>query len=361
MRAVISVLAAGVLVLTGCAAPDAPDTPGDDPAAGELAVPGGAAWRHVGHVEAMPPGRETALVADRAEDLAGMLSATGAVDPVEVDFDTELVLLLLQPDDACPDRLVGLDAVDGTLEPVWLAPPGGCDQPLIWRLHTVVVHRGHLQGPVTVVVPEPFRDEVETVTIDFGTFDGQVPPPPSAPSAMTDEELAAVFDGHPVQRCEPLPESPDQPPRGELDGDPVGERIDRVMTWLTAHPDWDTERELVPIIDIWGDGEFHIRVAADRADALRADLEAEFGPDVAIVDGVDPSPLELAAAQDTLGPLHGGDGPGAIVWSSGAGRRLQVEVGMVDPTREALDRIAELVDPRLVCVEPQLSGVPSDG
>lgn len=361
MRALLAVCAAGVLVLTACAGPDAPEAPGDGLAGDELAVPGAAAWRHVGHVEALPPGRETALVADRAEDLAGMLSATGALDPGEVDFDTELVLLLLQPDDACPDRLVGLDAVDGMLEPVWLAPPGGCDQPLVWRLHTVVVHRGHLQGPVTVVVPEPYRADVETVTIDFPPVDGAVPPPPTAPSAMTAEELAAVFDGHPVQRCEPLPEAPDRPPRGEFEDDPVGDRIDRVMSWLTAHPDWDTERELVPIIDIWGDGGFHIRVGADRADELRADLEREFGPGVAIVDGVDPSPLELAAAQDALGPLHGGQGPGAIVWSAGAGRRLQVEVGMIDPTREALDRIAELVDPRLVCVEPQLSGAPSDG
>jgi hypothetical protein len=64
-------------------------------------------------------------------------------------------------------------------------------------------------------------------------------------------------------------------------------------------------------------------------------------------------------AQRDIGDLMGGDGPGSIVFSSGIPG--PVELGMIDPTREALDRVAATVDPSLVCVEPTLSGVTTDG
>lgn len=354
-RALVALLV--LLLVPACTA--APDEAGAG-AAGEE-PPADVAWRHVGMVDGMLPGSVTAVVVSEPDDLAGALAATGAADPGEVAWDRELVLLLAQPDDACPDELVGLDEVDGVVRPAWLQPPGGCQQPLIWRIHTVVVHRGHLTGPTTFLVEEPYVQDVAVVTLDLPAYDGEVPPPPEPPRQMAASDLDAVFAGHPVQRCEPLPEAPVGDRAGELEDEADAERIDRVLSWLTRNPRWDTERELVPILDVWGDGEFHIRVAEERADELRADIEAEFGPGVVIVDGVDPSPAELRDAQDALAPLMGGSGPGAIVWSAGAGRRLQVELGMVDVTREALDRVAELVDPRLVCIEPQLTGVVGDG
>lgn len=374
----LPVLIAALTACAGIEGADAPAGEGDaPPAAGggqEPAMPapvvevdeqepGTVAWRYRGMVEGLLPDNVTALAATTSDELRGLVARTDVADPGPVDWDREFVLLLAQPDDLCPDTLVGLDAVDGVVEPSWLAPPGGCAQPLIWRIHTVVVHRGHLTGPTTFVVPEPYRRDVTVVTLDLPSYDGEVPAPPQRDEQMSSDALDAVFAGHPVARCEPLPDAPttggdDRDDDPEADDRSVeSERIDRVMTFLNVHPDWDAERDVMPILDIWGDGRFHLRVAAERAEELRADLEEEFGPDVAIIDAVDPGPAELLAVQDALGPLHGGSGPGSISYSAGLSRRLQVEVGMIDPTREALDAIAELVDPRHVCVVPVLSGV----
>jgi hypothetical protein len=323
------------------------------------AAPGAVAWRHVGMVEGMLPGQVTALAVTTEEDLAGALRAMGGADPGPVDWDRELVLLLAQPDDACPDRLVTLDAVDGAVEPGWLPPPGGCNQPLIWRVHTVVVHRGHLTGPTTFLVEEPFRGDVEIVTLDLPTYGGEVPPPPDAPAQLTTDELDAVFADHPVRLCSEVPSATAPTDDGEGDGDPSELAAEELIPWLERHPRWDLEREIVMLRD--DEGRRVLRVGEDRVEELRADLAEEFGAAAPTVVGVDPSPLELRDAQDAISPLMRASGPGAIVGSGSDPVRNILEVAMVDPTREALDRIAELVDPALVCVDPQLSGVPADG
>lgn len=378
----------------------------DDPAGAGVSADEDIAWEHLGHVEGQLPGAEMGEALNDQESLADAWKQYGFEgSSPDVDFATSFVLLLAQPDDACPDELVRLEVVDGTLEVEWLSPPGGCDQPLIFRVHAVRVHRGQVPSQFTIPVPQYYDGDLHEVTLELPSFDGVAPPPPQAPQAMTEEELDAVFKDHPVRRCTPDDEIVG---RGEVDGplsddpevadaqqaradfgvpsdeattrramaEPRREGVDypaplfpeevaadeersrlsnRVMEWLAANG-WDYEREFVGIIDRHGDGRFHVRVDADRVEALQRDLDEEFG--VGAV-GVDANPYSLAAiadAQRVVSELASGrNEPGAIV--SITGIPGPVEIGMIDPTRGALDHIAETVDPDLVCVAPALSGV----
>ncbi|MGH3443348.1 MAG: hypothetical protein ACRDUY_15155 [Nitriliruptorales bacterium] len=404
MGRVVLALLTLVLVLVACGNERSVQL--EDPAAaGGEADSEEVAWEHLARVEGQLPGAEMGAALNDQLALSDAWEQYGFEgSPPDVDFATSFVLLLAQPDDACPDELVRLEVVDGTLEVAWLPPPGGCDQPLIFRVHAVRVHRGQLPSRFTVPVPQYYEGDLHEVSLELPAFDGTAPPPPEPPRAMTEAELDAVFQGHAVQRCTADDELVG---RGEVDGplsddpevaeaqqaradfgvpsdeattrramaEPRGEGADhaaplfpeevaaeeersrlsnRVMEWLVANG-WDPEREVVGIIDRRGDGRFHVRVDADRAEELQRELDREFG--VGVV-GVDANPYPLAAiaeAQRAVARLAGAEGPGAIV--SITGIPGPVEVGMVDPTREALDRIAETVDPALVCVAPALSGV----
>ena len=365
----LAALALGVvLVLAACAgrggrAPASSELPAAAPSA--VGAPdtadGAVAWRHLAMDEGMLNG---GVAAEAVEDADALEAAWRRYrldgDPPEVDFTDHVVLLLLQPDDACPDELVGLDVAVDTLAVQWLAPPGGCDQPLIFRVHAVEVHRGHVPSTFTVALEEPFADEAEPAVIRLTPYGGgSAPPAPEPRAAMTEEEVAAVFEGHPVRRCTVADEVvPPLPPGTVVDERQEGDEeamMDRVIDWLRREG-WDLDREVVPIMDRHDNLRPHLRVDADRAEALQRQVDAEFGAGAVVVDPNLYVMAEIAAAQDAVRPLMGGPNrPGRIFSSTGIPG--PVKLGMVDPTRAALDEIAATVDPSLVCVEVALSGV----
>ncbi len=98
-------------------------------------------------------------------------------------------------------------------------------------------------------------------------------------------------------------------------------------------------------------------VHAPEADDVQDLLDAELGAGTVTVWADPWDAREVQAAQEALNELMGpgSDGPGAIVSTSGAPG--PVAIGMVDPTRAALDAIADRVDTDLVCVDVIRSGV----
>ncbi len=95
-----------------------------------------------------------------------------------------------------------------------------------------------------------------------------------------------------------------------------------------------------------------------QADTVRRRLDDVFGRNAVDVYANPYDFQEVDKAQREVDDLMGGEGPGSIVSSTGVPG--PVELGMIDPTREALDWVAATVDPSLVCVYPVLSGVPGD-
>lgn len=345
---------------SGSAEDAAPSPSPSSPPSPEATAPRDAAWEHLATIDGNLPERAAAAVAGDAGTAAtlwGQAGFSGA--PPELDFDDEVLLLLGQADDACPDELVQLEVADGGLAVDWLMPPGPCEQPLIFRLHAVRVHRAVLGEGFSYALPEPFTSDLEPVTIELPPYTGEAPPAPQPPSAMTDDELDAVFVGHPVARCGPEHEVIDFGPAGERDERPVV-TIEEANGAL-ASAGFDIERDVVPFVEWSTGGRLSYVVAAADEDAIRqvfADAFGDRAPDLRVTPW---APAEVHDAMQALQPLLGGDdGPGRIVWAAGAPG--PVSIGMIDPTREALDAIAEVVDPSLVCVTPELSGVhPADG
>jgi hypothetical protein len=398
-----STVAVALTMVTACAAPASVTVDG-----GAQRVDGdtaGAAWTHLGMVEAMLPDGAAATAIEDEDTFAAAWTDHGFEGGApEVDFDHHAVLLLGQPDDACPDELVELEVVGDRLEIGWLPPAGGCDQPLIMRLHAVEVHRGHVPDTFHVELAPPFEDELTRVTIELAPYDDQAPPPRDPPSAMSDDELEQVFADHPVRRCRPE----DRPGQdGEVDGplsddavvaeaqrqragygltsdeatvrrlldDPgpsdtygfpvldeeleadmaAGNVMDELVTWLGAEG-LDLERDLTPILSRSGGIQPMVLVTADDEDRIRAMVEERFGPGVVEVRVQRWDPAEVMDAQETVTALMGDhEASWLISWVSGPPG--PAEIGVIDPTRDALDAIAELVDPELVCVSVELSGI----
>ena len=433
-----------VLVLAGCAGSE-PTATGSTPTADDAtaapagtatpsvtaapasADPADAAWRHLGMVEATLPGMVMAEALTgaqsleeawqtygfgRSEPVPGATPATGTPAPA-VDFDHRFVLLLAQPDDNCPDELVGLHAADGELVADWLPPPGGCEQPLIFRLHAIDVHRGHVPSTFAVSPPEHYADDLQRVQISLEPYEGDAPPPPEPPTQMADADLDALFKATGVPRCGPddlrlgepqvdgpLSDDPEiaegQQRRAEygLPSDPDATRAalenpapetlpierDAPMTAAEAEAELartdladraaraldsagvDRGRDVEILIDRFGryddDRGVVVLAAEDEVPTTQEILDAELGAGQVTVTSTGFDPAEQRRVADELVPLmrSGDTGPGAITSTSGS--IGPVVIGMVDPTREALEEIAATVDPRLVCVEPQLSGVP---
>ena len=370
MRTLIGLAAVAVLTV-GCAgrlptpssATSSPPTEQSQPPA---APTGPAAWQHLAMVEDVLDDGAAAVALEDARAVAAAWQRYGFDEPPpQVDFDRRFVLLVLQPDDACPDELIGLDVVDGRLHVEWLAPPGGCNQPLIHRVHAVEVHRGHVPAEFDVVIAAPYADSATPTTITLQPYEGPAaPPPPQPPQAMTEAEVDAVFAGHDVRRCTPQDDVvPPLPPGTVIDERNEGDEealMQSVIEWLRANG-WDLQREVVPIMDRHDNLRPHLRVDADRAKQLQRQVDAEFGDGAVVVDANRYRMADIVAAQKALRPLMGGDGPGSI-WGS-SGLPGPVRLSMVDPTREALDRVAATVDPSLVCIDVELSGVrgPRDG
>jgi hypothetical protein len=363
------------------------------------------AWRHLGMVEDVLPGRAAAAAVENADELAAVWRRYGFEGEVpDVDLTHRIVLLLGQPDDACPDELVDLEVVDAQLQLGWLPPPGGCRQPLILRLHAVEVHRGHLPARFTVALDVPYDDELTPVTLELAPYEGDAPAPPAPPEAMSDAEVDEVFAGHPVRRCDPssqrwwqgevagaLSDDPDvaaaqreraafgvasdeatvrdvldHPDRvddygfallpAELEEDiRASELMEQLMGFLRAEG-WDTDRDLTPVLARDDGIRPSVLAGADEDEAVRELLDARFGPGTIEVLASPWDPAAVAAAQDALTALLApADGGWSLAWLSGPPG--PAEIGIVDPTREALDAIADLVDPELVCVEVLRSGV----
>ena len=325
------------------------------------------AWGQLGVVEATLPERAAATVLEEPAAIADAWARYGFDGAVpSIDPDTEVMLLVGRADDACPDELIGLAVVDGRLDTDWLEPPGGCDQPLLTWLYAVQAYRGVLGDGFTYALDEPFTGELAAVTIELPPFDDDGSrPAPTPPQAIPDSEVDAIFADHPIRRC-----GPDDDPIAEAFGpldEPVGEfdpdqeaalgHVDDAMA-LLADAGFAPHRDVTGLIDrSTGTSRAAVVVHAPEADTVQELLDAELGPGTVTVWADPWDAREVQAAQEALGALMGpaSDGPGAIVATSGAPGPVVIE--MVDPTREALDAIADRVDAELVCVEVLRSGV----
>jgi hypothetical protein len=359
MRRTIVLAALLATAVWGCAGePDVALRGGGDP--------GETAWRHLATTEASLDGGAAAEAVESQDDLASAWRVHGLPGTVpEVDFDRSFVLLAVQADDACVDELIRLEVVDGSLELEWLAPPGGCAQPLIMRLHAIEVDRRHVPARFDVALDEPFADMADEVTVEVAAVDGQAPPAPEPPAAMTDEDLDAVFAGHELRRCTPA-DDPFAAQAGPGDRGDVGEErprdedralsmVDDVRRWM-AGEDLTEDVDYVPFIAREDGAAAGVLLSADAPRGIGGRLEEELGDGQVVVRRSDWSFRDVAAAQDAVNQLMGdAGGPGSIVGSSGVPG--PVVVSMVDPTRDALDRLAGAVDADLVCVDANLSGV----
>lgn len=368
------------------------------------------AWRLLASVEGTLPDRAMARAVTEPDALAEAWSAHGFPGDVpEIDFANRFVFLLAQPDDACLDELVELDVVDGALQADWLPPPGGCAEPLIYRLHAIDVHRGHVPPEFTVTAEEPFAQDLEQVTISLPPYDGEAPAAPEPPEQMAESELDRVFAATDVPRCAPRDTRLGEPQiDGPLSDDPEvaeaqrqradegfpsdvastrealnssaagplyeapvttaeiaaerarSELADQATTVL-QEAGLDPARDFTTLIDRYGryseERGVHVFVGEDDVTRVQQILDRELGEGAVTAEYSGFDPAQQRKVQERLAPMFEGgrEGPGAVTSTSGS--IGPVVIGMVDPTREALDRVAELVDPSRVCVEPQLSGV----
>lgn len=359
-------LLAAVLLLSGCAPGGPPDVGFGAGGGASDAAPPDTAWRHLATTEGMLDGNVTAAAVESADGLAAAWDEYRLPEGApEVDFDRRFVLLLGQPDDACVDELTRLEVEEGSLQVEWLSPPGACPQPLVFRIHAVEVDRRHVPERFEVAFPEPFETEADPVTIEVATAEGDAPPPPEPPDSMTEEELEAVFAGHSVRRCT----AADEPLPPEAHGDPIDDTeeyteapeeqqaldlVDDVRRWLRSNGYRD-QVDYIPFIDRREGVRPGLWVDNGAAAKVQRELDAAFGRGTVHVEDHAYDFEAVQQAQDDLMPLMGDDGPGNIVSSSGLPG--PVRIGMVDPTREALDQIAAAVDVSVVCVDPELSGV----
>ncbi len=144
---------AAMLLVLAVSCSDAPDVAFEQPSAPA------EAWRHVQRVDGMLPQRAAAIALTDPEALSQAWAEHGFRGaPPRVDFADRFVLVLLQLDDGCPDELVRLEVIDRRLRVKWQRPPGGCIEPLIYRLHAIDVSRRHVPASFTVAVPPQYDD-----------------------------------------------------------------------------------------------------------------------------------------------------------------------------------------------------------
>ncbi|MCC5950201.1 MAG: hypothetical protein JJT89_17250, partial [Nitriliruptoraceae bacterium] len=356
------------LGLGACGGPSL-DPIGEGPSSGAQTTDGGeVAWEHLGVVEGVLDEQRAAAVLTsdaEVEEAWGRLGFEGDAPTLR---DDRVLLLLGRPDDACPDDLVELGVDDDRLTTGWQEPPGGCEQPLILWLHAVDVHRAVLAPGFTYGPDEPFVGELDEVTIEVEAASGDAPPAPEPDQAMSDEEVAAVFADHPVRPC-----GPEHDPIAAAFGDPDRAIDDDVLTednaaegaaiegveaalTLLEGQGWEPDLQVTGLVDrSEGDARAAVVVYEADADEVQALLDRELGAGTVTVWADPWDPEQVRAAQRELTSLMDADGgPGAIVSASGAPG--PVALGMIDPTREALDEVAAVADPALVCIEVLRSG-----
>ena len=178
---------------------------------------------------------------------------------------------------------------------------------------------------------------------------------------MTQAQLAEVFADHPVRPCSELPDL-----RDEVFGEPSGEPTAKESTFpamdFTVSEDLQTEYA-IEHADTFGwlmvdqaAGAWIVGVTADVEEHEQW-LAALYPEETFRVIETPHNQNDLAAAQEAVMPLHQGEDPIVV----GSGYFAYLELHVVYPTRQDLDAIAELVDPTVVCVDPVLSGLTTDG
>lgn len=410
MRPVRAMLCGLILVLasSGCGEPVTPPEGSDAEPSPAGTVHTDAIWFDVLAVsDHGDPDDRIALVETAEELRAAWERRTFDGDPAEVDFAEHIVLVLTRNEDACPDDLVETRLTDGVLETTWLPPPGPCNEPLIQTAFAVALHRGDLPESFRVVLLEGdhYGGDKERL-VELPPYDGPPAPAPSPPPRQTsDAELDAVFAGHPLRPCDEIPDPRTQPRvDGPLSADPeIAEyQMRRAEAALPSDeatvrarrddPDANTafgypmtEAEFDALMsrnrpevsqrlheeyysrhaDTWGftmidqaaGGVFLLGFTGDL-DGHRRRL-AEMFPDleIRVVEAV-ATARELREAQQELHRRFRNGGRPEIPHSTGDGVRMQI--GVLDPTRADLDAIAEVIDPRIACVDPVLSGVRGD-
>ena len=330
---VSSVAVTVALVLSACGPTEPPPEPSDpgaqttDDRDAAARLP---AWEQLDVVEAILPDRAAAEVIEDPDEMDAAWARVGFDGDVpSIDPATDVLLLLGRADNACPADLIGLEVVDGRLITDWLEPPGDCVDPLIHWVYAVQVHRGVLGEAFTYALDAPFGDELTPVTVALPPFtDDADRVAPSPPRAMTDAAQETAL-----------------------------EQVDAAIA-LLREAGFEPHRDVTGLIDrSTGTARAAVVVHAPEADDVQDLLDAELGAGTVTVWADPWDAREVQAAQEALNELMGpgSDGPGAIVSTSGAPG--PVAIGMVDPTRAALDAIADRVDTDLVCVDVIRSGV----
>lgn len=364
MRSPLPLVVALAMVLAACGEQVAVEpAPGGSGQAspGATAVHPDAVWFEVLGVTEAAGGDLGVDLAQSRGELAAFWDAHGFDEPVpEPGFDEHVVALVRRGDNACPDEVMEVRRVGAALEHTLLPPPGACNDPYIVWAYAIAYHRGDLGEEVTLRIDEADGpDGTLTATFTLPPYDGPPAPPPSPPPRqLTDEALAAVFAGHPVRPCtelhdpreEVLSGQPAPDDGGSPGGAPAGVDVpgDVQTAYAAEYPG-----EFGWFMVDQAAGEWVVGVTGD-VEGHRARLSARHPGQRFRVVETPHAQRDLAAAQEAARPLHTGDDP-LLVHSS---HFAYLELGVIDPTRDDLDKIAAVVDPTLACVEPVLSGLP---
>lgn len=409
MRAIVIAVTAGLL-LAGCGVEESSTRfAGDGPTPARVAaVEDGPVWFEVLGTSQAAPRYGIAAAQDQAA-LHEVWEDYGFPDTTpHVTWEEQILLVFARPEDACPDDLVELRLADGVLEPTWLPPPGGCDQPLIATAFAVALHRGDLPQSFTVVLREdPVHDADAELQVELPPYDGPpAPSPPAPPHRMTDAEVDAVFADHPLHRCEDMPSFTTEPQvDGPLSDDPEVAQAQEQRAAYGLASDEATVRALLAEPPGTGpESGFGFPATSEEFDEVMArgrldfyeDLHATYLTDHAgtwgfavldqaaggvyvlgftgDLDGHEQRlaarypevPLRIVRAPATQTRLITMQEAVAALWNEGhprvmhAGQGAYVEIGVLDPTREDLDLIAERADPDAACIEAMRSGL-TDG
>lgn len=419
LRRMIVAAAVGSVLATACAAGDPTTPPGGAPSDGSpapstaRATPAAAddprIWFEMLGVSTQAPGTGFVEMATDEASFRDLWARYGMdSNPPDVGFDEHTVLFYGRAEDACPDDLVALKRDEDVLEATWLPPPGGCEQPHIPTGYAVQVHRADL-GISVVVLHEGDEGDAGDgrATFTLPPYDGPAaPPPPPVPGQPAADEVAAIFDGHPVRPCSEVGNPMDVPPKvdGPVSDDPAVADAQRGRAEMGFPSDQDTTKQRLtdpanlergfdfPLSEeeyeeIWTrqDIESHESMHAyalehhdtfgflyidqqaggvwtygftEGLEDRRAELQARF-PDAAtaVVEAPYTVASLEAAAEPVLAAMQ--DEPDLGISSLAVGL-TRVEVGLIDTTRDTLDVLAGLTDPGLLCVQSEFSGVPAD-
>lgn len=334
-----------VLMLGGCGEPLQPGQSDRSEPTSPVAA-ADAIWFEVLGVSETATGEYGWHLAGDADSLSQLWDHHGFEGPPpHVDFGTRVVLVSVRAEDACPDDLVEMRLSGGVLEPTFLPPPGGCDEPLLTTAHAVAVHRGDLPAQFTAVLRqhEGHGGDVET-GLSLPPYDGSAAPAPPVPARqMSVAALDAVFGGHPMRRCSEVPDITTEAVDGPIDADADVARRMAVAGDIQGADAAEHADTFGVLVLEQADGGTLVVGVTDDLEGHRARL-TDSHPDVALrVVQVAATERELRAAQEALRPLHD---DGTVSYSAFA---VHLTVGVVDPTREDLDAIAALVDPAFTC------------